>query len=92
MAGSRQKRYGYIKKTLCKTEGFSHYGLVKNRLREVSNHSHSIIYNNHNHLILKLVVGIGKIRYRLYTVIRKTAQFLHASLAAINSLRNQSFW
>lgn len=60
-----EKIWPYKEKPSVKTEGFSHYGLVKNRLREVSNHSHSIIYNNHNHLILKLVVGIGKIRYRL---------------------------
>jgi len=41
-----------------KTEGLSHYGLVTNRLQEVSNHSHSII--NKQKTPLKISVLIDK--------------------------------
>lgn len=48
-----------------KTEGLSHYGLVTNRLQEVLNHSHSIIYNNNKPLILLIDMIELKSLYRL---------------------------
>lgn len=60
-----EKIWPYKEKPSVKIEGFSHLGLFTNRLREVLNHSHSIIYNKNKSLILLIDVMMLKSSYRL---------------------------